>query len=53
MNTHVTLFQATEYNALWYRELQRFVSRGDLFPLNLIVNYVYNLDLTRRGLTIN
>jgi hypothetical protein len=37
---------------VWDREYQRFVSRGDSFLLNLIVNYIYNLALTRRGINI-
>jgi hypothetical protein len=31
---------------------KRFVSRGDWFPFNLIVNYIYNLALTRGGINI-
>jgi hypothetical protein len=50
MNKYGTLFLATAYNAFWDREYQRFVLPGDSFLLNLIVNYIYILASTRRGI---
>jgi hypothetical protein len=52
MNTYLTLLMTPAYNAFWDREKQRLLSRGDSFLLNFILNCIYNLALTRRGINI-
>jgi hypothetical protein len=49
-NTLGTLLLRTAYIAFSDREYQRFVSRGDSFLLNFILNSIFNLALARRGI---
>jgi hypothetical protein len=52
MNKYGTVLLATAYNAFRDLEKHRFVSGGDSFLVNLLVNDIYNPALTRRGINI-